>query len=99
MKLKTQSTIRQTSVSYSRLSKVEFELDAVDVGTTKAVIINNASAAEIAKNLEGIGDAIASRIVLRRQQYGPYRNFEQLKAVSGVGMAKIEANKQRISFD
>lgn len=63
------------------------------------VLINSASAAEIAKSLEGIGEAIAQRIVLRRQKQGPFKNFEQLKTVSGVGEAKIEANKQRISFD
>ena len=63
------------------------------------VLINSASAAEIAKSLEGIGEAIAQRIVSRRKKQGPFKNFEQLKTVSGVGEAKIEANKQRISFD
>jgi competence protein ComEA len=63
------------------------------------VLINSASAEEIAKNLEGIVKAIAKRIVTRRQKQGPHQNFEQLKAVYGVGEAKIEANRQRISFD
>jgi competence protein ComEA len=72
---------------------------ATDVDVKKVVLINSASAKEIAKNLKGIGVAIAQRIVLRRQQQGPYQNFDQLKAVSGVGVAKIEANRDRISFD
>lgn len=72
---------------------------ATDVKVNKVVLINSASAEEIAKNLKGIGVAIAQRIVLRRQQQGPYQDFDQLKAVSGVGVAKIEANRDRISFD
>ena len=72
---------------------------ATDEDVNKVVLINSASAEEIAKNLKGIGVAIAQRIVLRRQQQGPYQNFDQLKAVSGVGVAKIEANRDRISFD
>ena len=57
------------------------------------------TAEEIAKNLKGIGVAIAQRIVLRGQQQGPYQNFDQLKAVSGVGVAKIVANRDKISFE
>jgi competence ComEA-like helix-hairpin-helix protein len=68
-------------------------------GLDKPVKINSATAAEIANSLEGIGEAIAQRIVNKRQKQGPFQNFEQLKTVSGVGAAKIEANKQRISFD
>jgi competence protein ComEA len=72
---------------------------ATDEEVHKEVLINSASAEEIAKNLKGIGVAIAQRIVLRRQQQGPYQNFDQLKAVSGVGVAKIEANRDKISFE
>ena len=65
----------------------------------ESIKINSASAKEIANKLEGIGEAIAQRIVRRREKQGPFQDFEQLKAVSGVGTAKIEANKQRISFE
>ena len=65
----------------------------------ESIKINSASAKEIADKLEGIGEAIARRIVQRREKQGPFQDFEQLKAVSGVGTAKIEANKQRISFE
>jgi DNA uptake protein ComE-like DNA-binding protein len=40
---------------------------ATDEDVNKVVLINSASAEEIAKNLKGIGVAIAQRIVLRRQ--------------------------------
>ena len=75
------------------------KLKQIDTASNGLVLINSASAEEIAKNLEGIGKAIAKRIVTRRQKQGPYQKFDQLKAVSGVGEAKIEANRQRISFD
>jgi competence ComEA-like helix-hairpin-helix protein len=62
------------------------------------VFINSASAEELAGNLEGIGNAIAERIATRRQQQGLYQNYEQLKSVSGLVMAKFEANRGKISF-
>ena len=71
----------------------------LDTAIDIVVLINYASAEEIAQELDGIGQAIAKRIVTRRQTQGRFENFEQLKAVSGVGMAKIEVNRQRISFD
>ncbi|MGB2375290.1 MAG: ComEA family DNA-binding protein [Porticoccaceae bacterium] len=71
----------------------------LDTAIDKVVLINSASAEEIAQELDGIGQAIAKRIVTRRQTQGHFENFEQLKAVSGVGIAKIEVNRQRISFD
>lgn len=71
----------------------------LDTAVDKVVLINSASAEEIAQELDGIGQAIAKRIVTRRQTQGHFENFEQLKAVSGVGIAKIEVNRQRISFD
>lgn len=71
----------------------------LDTAVDKVVLINSASAEEIAQELDGIGQAIAKRIVTRRQTQGHFENFEQLKAFSGVGMAKIEVNRQRISFD
>jgi competence protein ComEA len=73
--------------------------EKLDTAVDKVVLINSASAEEIAQELDGIGQAIAKRIVTRRQTQGRFENFEQLKAVSGVGMAKIEVNRQRISFD
>lgn len=71
----------------------------LDTAIDKVVLINSASAEEIVWELDGVGQATAKRIVTRRKTQGRFKNFEQLKAVSGVGMAKIEVNRQRISFD
>lgn len=71
----------------------------LDTAIDKVVLINSASAEEIVWELDGVGQATAKRIVTRRKTQGRFKNFEQLKAVSGVGMAKIEVNRQRISLD
>jgi competence protein ComEA len=61
--------------------------------------INHASVNEIAKRLKGVGKKIAQRIVNAREQGGDFTKLEDLKAVPGMGSAKIQANKERISFD
>ena len=61
--------------------------------------INHASVNEMAKRLKGVGKKIAQRIVKTREQLGDFKKLEDLKAVPGMGSAKIEANKERISFD
>jgi competence ComEA-like helix-hairpin-helix protein len=86
-------------ISHQKNKPSELKTNLEHSGLDKPVKINSATAAEIATRLEGIGEAIAQRIVSKRQKQGPFQNFEQLKTVSGVGAAKIEANKQRISFD
>lgn len=93
------STQIQFTASQPNLVKAKPTSPQVDRASKTLVLINSASAEEIAENLDGIGEAIANRIIAQRQKQGPFKNFEQLKAVSGVGIAKIEANKQRISFD
>ena len=93
------STQIQFTASQLNLVKAKPKSPQVDKASKTLVLINSASAEEIAENLDGIGETIANRIIAQRQKQGPFQNFEQLKAVSGVGIAKIEANKQRISFD
>ena len=61
--------------------------------------INHASVNEIAKRLKGVGKKIAQRIVKTREQLGDFKKLEDLKAVPGMGSSKIQANKERISFD
>ena len=61
--------------------------------------INHASVNEIAKRLKGVGKKIAQRIVNAREQGGDFKRLEELKAVPGMGSAKIQGNKEIISFD
>ena len=62
------------------------------------LMINIATASEIAEQLKGIGNKTARLIVEYRQTYGPFESFQDLEAVKGIGMAKIEANREIISF-
>ncbi|PRB82160.1 ComEA family DNA-binding protein [Pseudomonas sp. MYb185] len=60
------------------------------------VNINDASAAEIAETLKGIGLAKAEAIVAYRQENGSFESVDQLAVVKGVGPATIERNRERI---
>lgn len=61
-----------------------------------SVSINNASAAEIAETLSGIGLAKAEAIVSYREENGSFESAEQLQMVKGIGPATIEKNRDRI---
>ena len=50
----------------------------------KVVNINTASAAELAR-LPRVGDKLADRIVVHRQQHGAFRRVEDLMEVKGIG--------------
>ncbi|MBZ2188154.1 helix-hairpin-helix domain-containing protein [Alcanivorax sp. JB21] len=63
------------------------------------VNINQASAAELAEALEGVGLTRAEAIVADREQHGPYASAEDLRRVSGIGPATIERNKSYIHTD
>lgn len=63
-----------------------------------SVSINNASAAEIAETLVGIGLAKAEAIVNYREENGAFETIEQLEMVKGIGPATIEKNRTRIAL-
>lgn len=63
------------------------------------VNINDASAAEIAETLKGIGLAKAEAIVAWRQDNGSFESVEQLQVVKGIGPATIERNRERIILE
>jgi competence protein ComEA len=58
--------------------------------------INRASAKEF-DGLAGIGPVIAKRIVEYRRVNGPFMTIEDLQKVSGIGSAKFEEFKSKIS--
>jgi competence protein ComEA len=59
------------------------------------VNINTADAKELAK-LDGIGHALAEKIIDYRQKNGPFQKPEDLRKVSGVGRGLWERNRDRI---
>jgi competence protein ComEA len=52
--------------------------------TRAPIPLNRASAAEL-ETLPGIGPVLARRIVAHREQFGPFRSTDELRAVRGVG--------------
>ena len=66
--------------------------------TLQVVNINQASAQELAKTLDGIGLKKAEAIVNYRSNHGPFKSIEQLAEVKGVGVATIAKNHQKIEL-
>lgn len=60
--------------------------------------INTASADELVK-LEGVGEAIAARIVEFREKNGPFEKPEDLMKVKGIGQKIFEKNADRIVLE
>ena len=56
------------------------------------VNINQASAAAIARSLDGIGQSRAEAIVAWREAHGPFKKIEDLRHVKGIGKATIQRN-------
>lgn len=59
------------------------------VAVSHAVSLNSASAAEL-ELLPRVGPALAARIVLDRQQNGPFATVADLDRVRGIGPAMLE---------
>ena len=60
--------------------------------------VNTASAEEL-KNLPGIGDTLAERIVAERSQNGPFYYPEDLEAVRGIGPATLLGFRHLIDLE
>jgi competence ComEA-like helix-hairpin-helix protein len=66
--------------------------------TDLLVNINTASAPEL-EGLPGIGKVIAERIIMHRQQYGPFRRAEHLMMVRGISDRKFRALRPMIKME
>ena len=58
--------------------------------------INTATLAEL-DNLPGIGPAIAQKIIEYREENGGFNSIEDLQNVKGIGQAKYEDIKERVT--
>ena len=63
------------------------------------VNINLADQATLETSLEGVGPALARRIVEFREMHGPFESFDQFLEVKGVGSKIVETNQGRIVFE
>jgi competence protein ComEA len=60
------------------------------------VSLSNATQPEL-EQLDGIGPALAQRIIQYREQHGGFRSIDQLQEVSGIGEKRLQALKGSIS--
>jgi len=66
--------------------------------TVPRLNINTATAAEMEK-LPGVGKVLAERIVMHREQYGPFRRAEHLMMVHGFSDHKFRALRELIAVE
>jgi competence protein ComEA len=64
------------------------------IGAT--VSLSSASQAEL-EQLDGVGPALAQRIMQYRDQHGGFRSVDELQQVSGIGPKRFEALKGSVS--
>ena len=63
------------------------------------VDINSADAATISAELQGVGMSKAQAIVEYRQSHGPFKTYEDLTLVKGIGVRTVEINRANILFN
>lgn len=67
-------------------------------GAPAAIVhLNGASAAEL-DALDGIGPALAARIVAYRTEHGGFSSVDELDEVSGIGPVRLEALRPRLAL-
>jgi competence protein ComEA len=59
------------------------------------VSLSLASASEL-ESLSGVGPALAQRIISWRDEHGPFRQVEDVLAVSGIGPATLDGFRQQV---
>lgn len=63
---------------------------------SEKININTATPADL-ETIDGIGPALAERIIEYRKQNGKFKNIEELKSVKGIGDKKFETIKEKIT--
>lgn len=77
-------------VSDGQIIVIPTQVPAGSVTSDGRININTASVEEL-KNLPGIGDVLAQRIVLYREFNGPFQNPSDLQDVEGISPSLVES--------
>lgn len=62
-----------------------------------ALIDINSANERLLMSLPGIGEALAGRIAAHRTQHGAFHSVEELTQVPGIGEAKLNAIRERVT--
>jgi len=62
------------------------------------VNVNTANAETISAELQGVGMSKAQAIVAYRKNHGPFKSYEDLTLVKGIGARTVEINRANILF-
>jgi competence protein ComEA len=68
------------------------------VSGTGRLLLNQASAEELAANVKGLGPELSRQIVEYRELKGPFTTYEDLLNVPGIGPAKLEEIKGQVDL-
>jgi competence protein ComEA len=68
------------------------------VSGTGRLLLNQASAEELAEKVKGLGPALSRQIVEYREMKGPFTTYEDLLNVPGIGPVKLEEIKNQVDL-
>ena len=81
-----------------RILSIAFFLLAAMPVLAEVVNINEADAAALAENLNGIGMVKAQEIVKYRDTHGKFESIEELSNIKGIGEKTVEKNRDNMSL-
>jgi competence ComEA-like helix-hairpin-helix protein len=79
-------------------AQTQSSLSGSETQTDLRLNINTASAQKL-EQLPGVGKVIAERIILHREQYGPFRREEHLMMVRGISDRKFRVLRTMIKVE
>lgn len=94
----TASSIEKSAGKEKKADQKAAKESAASKAEEEKVSLNNASAEEFSKALNGVGLKKGQTIVNYREEMGPFTQLEQLQEVPGIGPALFQRNQSRLKL-